>query len=228
MNFLTGGGCLIKIVAAVVALAACGLAMFLGLKDVRAGGAGCIAGGAVVILLAKRDPRYRDGRLAGWGLLVAGAGVATFIWPNWFNERARVSEHIGTVNDKLGKSPASGTNALAVSKAEAYRALVLDFEKQQSIKEGAKNCSVFVELDGADAKSVKKASVYVETDALRFYGPDKKKAIAERMIKQLQADFGGAACNFAARGSFHWGVKASSAAPGQAPTVTLNSDKPNF
>jgi hypothetical protein len=228
MNLLTGGGCLIKIIAAVVAFAACGLAMLVGLKDVRAGGAACIAGGAVVILLARRDPQYRGGRLPGWGLLVAAVGVATFIWPAWFNERARVSEHVGTVNDKLGKSLSSGTNALAVSRAEAYRVLVVDFERDQFIQKGTGQMSVFVELDAPEAKAVKKASAYVETDALRFYGPDKKKAVAERMIKQLQGDFPGAACNFAARGSFQWGIKASSAAPGQAPAITLNSEKPNF
>jgi hypothetical protein len=70
--------------------------------------------------------------------------------------------------------------------------------------------------------------VYVETEALRNYGPDRKKALASLLIKRLQADFPQAACNAAARGPFQWGVKASSPGPGQPPTILLNSEKPAF
>ena len=225
MILLSGGGCLIKIVGAVVGLAACGAAMMLGLKDVRAGGAGCIAWGVTVILLSRRDPRTRDGKLPGWGILVAGAGIATFLWPAWFNEQSRVKEQAKSATDKLSASLASGSHPIAESKAGAYRLSVLEFEKQAGL---SGKVSVRVELDGPDPAAVKKASIFVETDRLRDYGNDRKKALAERLIKLLQADFPKAACNAAVRGPFQWGVQATSPSPGQAPSVTLGSEKPAF
>jgi hypothetical protein len=227
VNLFTGGGCLIKILGGIVGLAVCGLAMALGLKDVRAGGAACIAGGATIMFLARRDPRHRDGRLGAWGLLAAAAGIATFIWPVWFNERSRVSTHTSTVNDRLTASQTSGTNPLAESKAGPCRDAVIEFERQASLQ-GQGRVNVFIELDAPEAKAGRKASVYVETEALRNYGPDRKKALALLLIKRLQSDFPQAACNAAARGPFQWGMKASSPAPGQAPTITLDSEKPAF
>jgi hypothetical protein len=221
---LSGGGCLPKIIGAVVGITVAGLAMALGLKDVRAGGAGCIAWGLTVGFLSRRYPQYRNDRLSGWCVLVAGAGIATFIWPNYFNEKSRVNEHVSTVNDRLHEKISGGTHLIAETKASAYRIWIVDFEKSLPQKG---DVHVFVELDAADAKSVKKASVYVETDGLRYYGPDKKTTLATQLIKLLQADFPQAACNAAARGPFQWGVKAS-AAPGQPPVLTLNSEKPAF
>lgn len=219
-----GGGCLPKIIGAVVGIAVAGLAMACGLKDVRAGGAACIAWGATVMLLSRKYPQYRNDRLNAWCVLIAGVGIATFIWPNYFNEKSRVREHVSTIDDRLREKPAGGTHPVAETKASAYRIWVLDFERSLAQK-GSVN--VFVEVDGANPKDVKKASVYVETEALRYYGPDKKTAMAMQLIKLLQADFPQAACNAAARGPFQWGVKAS-AAPGQAPAILLNSEKPAF
>src|SRR5438067_8608337 len=107
MNLVTGGGWLIKILGGIVALAVCGIVMALGLKDVRAGGAACIAWGATVMLLAGRNPKFQNGRLGAWCFLIAAAGIATFIWPSWFNERARVNQHTSSVSDRLTANPTS-------------------------------------------------------------------------------------------------------------------------
>jgi len=221
---LAGGGCLPKLIGVIVGMAAAGLAMACGLKDARAGGAACIAWGATVMLLSRKYPQYRNDRLNAWCFLIAGVGIATFIWPNYFNEKSRVREHVSTIDSRLREKPAGGTHPIAEAKASAYPIWVLDFERAMQQKG---DVNVYLEIDHHNPGDVKKASVYVQTESLRFYGPDKKTAIATQLIKLLQADFPQAACNAAARGPFQWGVKAS-AAPGQAPAILLDSDKPTF
>ncbi|MBV8879756.1 MAG: hypothetical protein JO332_07330 [Planctomycetaceae bacterium] len=221
-----GGGCLPKIAGAVVGIAVCGLMMALGLKDARAGGAACIAWGATVVVLSRKYPQYRNDRLTAWCVLIAGAGVATFLWPNYFNEKSRVSEHVSSVNDRLHEKLSGGTHPIAETRAAAARLWVMDFEKSLPADQKGE-IRVYAELDNGNPKDVQKASVYVETAALRYYGPDRKTEIATQLVRMLQAEFPRASCNAAVRGPFQWGAKAS-AAPGQPPTVALNSEKPAF
>src|SRR5436189_3044218 len=124
-----GGGCLPKIIGAVVGMTVAGLAMALGLKDARAGGAGMIAWGLTVILISRKYIQYRNDRLTAWCVLFIGLGGATFIWPNYFNEKHRISEHVSTVNDQLSEKLVAGTHPYAETKASAYRLAVIELEK---------------------------------------------------------------------------------------------------
>ena len=221
MKHLERGGWLIWLVAPVVILVLQLSADGLGIPHHIGSGASFIITGALLFILSRAVPGLRTGLIRAWCAIIAVSGLLLFLWPSLFGKPRTVVQPASLLEQRLNGTTAAGMNPLAESKAAAYRALILEFEK------GEIPLRVLVDLDAPEATQVKQASLYVQSEPLRLYDVDRKHALTEMLIHRLQSDFSQATCNVAVRGSAQWTFQAS-ARRGQILTITSTTDEPRF
>lgn len=188
----------------------------LGLSTGRATGIAFLGISAFLLFVSRVKPAFRRPYLPVACGIQAVLGIVLLIWPR-LAERAPAAQPLSSIDRRLLESPAGGTNALAQAKAETYRAAVLEFAKQDKV-------SVFVELDATDPRAVRKASVYVDSQALKTYDKARKEELVVLLMDRLREDFGEAACTVSARGSLTWDIQASGRR-GQPLTISVISAK---
>jgi hypothetical protein len=217
------GRLVVPAVSAATAALVWGLVVGCGVSKVQAAGLAGVTSGAVALLLTSKYPEYRNARMYATAVLVAFIGIAVMFLPGLLDKSHR-SKAKTSIEAHLQDPDADGTGSAAARLGRRYRDQILQFESGFT---KSTLVSVYVELDDPDPAKAKKASVYVESEALRFYGRERKTELATRLIRSLQLDAPAAACNAAAKGSLQWGVRAS-AAPGAPPVVTIGPEPPEF
>jgi hypothetical protein len=194
-----------------------------------AAGIGFLSLGAVAWLLGRHDPERNRAcslffiPLRLYAVVALGIGALFLFVPG----RAASPENkkLSEIESRLRSEPATGSSGGAQEKAAAYQRAILAIEKISGI-EG--KVSVHLELDSSDLKSVRRASMYVQSFNLKKYSDEDKKSLVGLCMKMLRADFPEAALNVAARGPFLWGVRGTSAGGPAEPVIQIGSDSPRF
>jgi hypothetical protein len=192
---------------------------------------GLLALGAVAWLFGRHEPERGQAcslffiplRLPAVVSLAAGA---LFLFVPGKDVPAEPKDpRLDAIEARLKSESVSGSGGVAAEKASSYQRAILGFEKIVGV-DG--KVTLHLDLDSPDAKSVKKAALYVQSSNLKKYGDENKKGLAALCLKMMRADFPQASCHVAARGPFLWGVQGSSAGAEADPVIQVTSDAPKF
>ena len=194
-----------------------------------AAGIGFLSLGAVAWLLGRHEPEKNRScslffiPLRLYAVAALGIGALFLFVPG--KPATPENQKLSEIESRLRSEAATGSSGGAQEKAAAYQRAILAFEKSSGI-EG--KVSVHLELDSSDLKSVRKASMYVQSFNLKKYSDEAKKSLVGVCLKMLRADFPEAAWNVAARGPFLWGVHGTCAGGTADPVIQLGTGSPRF
>jgi hypothetical protein len=195
-------------------------------------GIGILSLGAVAWFLGRHEPERNRAcslffiPLRLYAVAALGIGALFLFIPGSPGKAASPEDQkLSEIALRLRNETATGSSGGAQEKAAAYQRAILGFEKLSGI-DG--KVSVHLELDTPDLKSVRRATMYVQSSNLKQYGDEAKKSLAGACLKMLRADFPEATLNVAARGPFLWGVRGTSAGGTAEPVLRVGSESPRF
>jgi len=216
----------LSVVAGVVGLLAAGP---LGAAS-QAPAIGFLALGAVAWLLGRHEPERNRAcslffiPLRLFAVVALGIGALFLFVPGRPVATPPLEDQkLSNIEARLRNDASSGSSGGAQEKAAEYQKALVAFEKASGL--GGK-VSVHLDLDSSDLRTIKKASLYVQSFDLKKYSNEAKKSLVEICFKMLKTDFPDAALNVAARGPFLWGVRGSLANGSQV--FHVGSESPNF
>jgi hypothetical protein len=195
-------------------------------------GIGFLSLGAVAWLLGRHEPERNRScslffiPLRLYAVAALGIGALFLFIPGSSGKSTSPKEQkLSEIGSRLRTETASGSSGGAQEQAAAYQRALLGFEKLSGI-DG--KISVHLDLDSPDLKSVRRASMYVQSFNLKQYSDEAKKSLAGVCLKMLRADFPQATLNVAARGPFLWGVRGTSAGGTAEPVIHVGAESPRF